>query len=474
MTRALWTSAEVEAATGGRSNRSWHATGVSIDSRTLVPGDLFVALRGENHDGHDHVAAAVAAGAGALMIAQARHAVPSGTAIHLVDDTLEALTRLGAAARARKTDLRSVAVTGSVGKTSTKEALRLVLAAQAPTHGAAASFNNHIGVPVTLARLPRDAVYAVFEIGMNHAQEIAPLARLVRPEVAVITTVAAAHTQNFPDGIDGVAAAKAEIFEAGGRTAIINRDIPHYAMLAARATARGFPRVLGFGADPAAEIRLIDLKPEASSSIVTAMIDGRALTYRIGAPGRHWAMNSLAVLAAVEALGADLGDAAAKLADVKAVKGRGQQRVIANGGVRFVLIDDSYNANPTSMRASLTVLAQAVPGPGGRRIAVLGDMLELGDDARNVHVALAEPLAEAGVQIVFTCGAMMQHLNAALPAAMRGAHAPTSEALAPIVASAMRDGDVVVVKGSLGSRMSRIIAALQALDGAATVGRAAG
>ncbi|MBM3524446.1 MAG: UDP-N-acetylmuramoyl-tripeptide--D-alanyl-D-alanine ligase, partial [Alphaproteobacteria bacterium] len=204
MTRALWTSAEVEAATGGRSNRSWHATGISIDSRTLERGDLFVALRGDTHDGHDHVGAAVAAGASAVMISHVRQALPTGTAIHLVEDTLEALTRLGAAARARVTDMRAIAVTGSVGKTSTKEALRHVLGAQAPTHSAAASFNNHIGVPVTLARLPREAVFAVFEIGMNHAGEIAPLARLVRPEIAVITTVAAAHTENFTDGINGV------------------------------------------------------------------------------------------------------------------------------------------------------------------------------------------------------------------------------------------------------------------------------
>ncbi|MBL8698713.1 MAG: UDP-N-acetylmuramoylalanyl-D-glutamyl-2,6-diaminopimelate--D-alanyl-D-alanine ligase [Alphaproteobacteria bacterium] len=472
MTRALWTSAAVEAATGGRSNRSWHATGVSIDSRTLQPGDLFVALRGDTHDGHDHVAAAVAAGASAVMVSRARQALPIGTAIHLVDDTLEALTRLGAAARARTPDLRAVAVTGSVGKTSTKEALRLVLAEQAPTHGAAASFNNHIGVPVTLARLPVEAVYAVFEIGMNHAGEISPLVRLVRPEVAVITTIAAAHTQNFPDGIDGVAAAKAEIFEAGGRAAVINRDIPHYAMLAARAAARGFSRIVGFGADPAAELRLVGLEPDSGGSAVAATIRGRVLRYRIGAPGRHWAMNSLAVLAAVEAIGADVERAAVRLADVSAVKGRGRQQPIGRGDARFVLIDESYNANPTSMRAAFDVLAQARPGPAGRRIAVLGDMLELGPEATALHAELCEPLVSTGVELVFTCGPEMAHLHAALPAAMRGAHAPSSVELAAVVAAAVRGGDVVMVKGSLGSRMSRIVEALLALDVPATGGRA--
>ncbi len=465
MTPVLWTSADAEAATGGRGTRPWVARGVSIDTRTLVRDDLFIAIKGETHDGHDHLAAAFTAGASAAMVAR----IPAGfalddNAVLVVPDTLEAVTRLGAAARARAPDTRAVAVTGSVGKTSTKDALRHVLAAQAPTHGAAASFNNHIGVPVTLARLPPAARFAVYEIGMNHANEIAPLVRLVRPQVAVITLIAAAHTESFADGIDGVARAKAEIFEAGGETAVINRDGPYFDRLAARARARGFSRIIGFGSAADAAFRLVELVMEPTHSTVTAMVDGRRLTYRIGAPGRHWAINSLAVLAAVDALGADVAAAAATLAEVSAVKGRGKQITIGEGDRRFVLIDESYNANPTSMRAALDVLRQVDPAPGGRRIAVLGDMLELGLEAARLHAELAAPIDAAGVDLVFTCGTHMAGLAKALPAERRGDHRPSSEQLAALVATAVRGGDVVVVKGSLGSRMAPIVAALLARD----------
>lgn len=467
MSAVLWKSADVEGATGGKGNRAWQATGLAIDSRTLQPGDLFVAIKGETHDGHDHVAAAFAAGAAAAMVARAPAGLPQDAAILLVADTLEAVTRLGAAARARTPALRAVAVTGSVGKTSTKDALRHVLAAQARTHGAAASFNNHIGVPVTLARLPQDATYAVFEIGMNHANEIAPLVRQVRPQVALITTVAAAHTENFVDGIDGVARAKGEIFEAGGETAVINRDIPYFDSLAARARARGFARIVGFGSDAQAEFRLADISLEADHSIVTASLRGRTLRFRLGAPGRHWAANALGALAAVEALGADVQAAAHSLETVSAVKGRGQQRWVGTGDARFLLVDESYNANPTSMRAAFDVLKAINPGPGGRRIAVLGDMLELGPDSATLHAGLAAPLIASGVDLVFTCGPLMERLHDALPAEKRGGHAATSDAIAPLAAAALRGGDVAMVKGSLGSRMQRVIDAIAARHPAA-------
>jgi UDP-N-acetylmuramoyl-tripeptide--D-alanyl-D-alanine ligase len=458
----LWTSAEAEAATGGRGNRAWQASGVAIDSRTLQPGDLFVALHGETHDGHDHVAAAFAAGAAAAMVGRIPAGLPADAALLRVPDTLEALVRLGAAARARAPELRAVAVTGSVGKTSTKDALRHVLGAQAKTHGAAASFNNHIGVPVTLARLPRDAVYAVFEIGMNHAGEIAPLVRQVRPRVALITTVAAAHIENFADGIDGVARAKGEIFDAGGETAVIHRDIPHFETLAARARDRGFHEVIDFGADPSATFRLTDLQLEPDHSIVGATARGRSLRFRLGAPGRHLATNALGALAVVEALGGDLDSAAASLAGVGAVKGRGQQRWIGTGATRFLLVDESYNANPTSMRAAFDVIKAINPGPGGRRIAVLGDMLELGPDSASLHAGLATPIVEAGIDLVFTCGRDMARLHDALPSARRGAHCAGSDLVAPLAAAALRGGDVVMVKGSLGSRMQRVVDAIVA------------
>ena len=464
MSAPLWTSAEAEAATGGTGSRAWQATGLSIDSRAVAAGDLFVALRGETHDGHDHVAAALAAGASAAIVSRLPEGLPPGAALLRVPDTFEALVRLATAARARARAARSVAVTGSAGKTSTKDALRHVLAAQAPTHGAAASFNNHVGVPVTLARLPRDAAYAVYEVGMNHAGEIAPLVRMVRPHVAVVTTVSHAHSGNFADGIDGVARAKAEVFAAGGEAAIVNRDIPQHGVLADEARRRGFASVLGFGEHARAEFRLAATRPEGGGIAVDAEIDGRRLTYRVGAPGRHWAMNSLAVLAAARELGADMEAAAASLATVAAPKGRGQQRHLGPPGRRFLLLDESYNANPASMRAALDVVAGLAPGPGGRRIAVLGDMLELGAEADALHAGLAAPVEAAAIDLAFTCGTHMRRLHEALPARLRGAHAPGSAALAAMVAAEMRDGDVVVVKGSLGSRMQRVVDALDALD----------
>ncbi|MBV8538200.1 MAG: UDP-N-acetylmuramoyl-tripeptide--D-alanyl-D-alanine ligase, partial [Alphaproteobacteria bacterium] len=429
MSTALWTAQDSAAATGGRATSAFAATGVSIDSRTVQKGDLFVALKGPNHDGHDHVASALAAGAAAAMVAQIPADVPATAPLLVVADTLRGLEGLGGAARARSR-ARVAAVTGSVGKTSTKEALRLALDAggrpKRPTHASAASFNNHIGVPLTLARLPGDAEFAVFEIGMNHAGEITPLTKLVRPNAAIITTVEGVHTENFADGIDGVAAAKAEIFEgfgAGDGVAVLNRDNRFFDVLAERARARGAARVLGFGADARAEYRLAEFKAEPTASTVTAEAEGRRLTYRIGAPGRHWAFNTLAVLAACDALGVDIEAASAAFATFAAQKGRGQRHRIALAGGAYELIDDSYNASPVSMRASFEVLKAAAPGPGGRRIAVLGDMLELGLAAAALHADLAEPLAAAGVDLVFTCGAHMQHLHDALPPARRGGHA---------------------------------------------------
>ncbi|HEX9462093.1 MAG TPA: UDP-N-acetylmuramoylalanyl-D-glutamyl-2,6-diaminopimelate--D-alanyl-D-alanine ligase [Alphaproteobacteria bacterium] len=470
MKAALWDSSRAAAVTGGRATAPFTATGVSIDSRTVQAGDLFVALKGPNHDGHDHVAAALAAGAAAAMVSKPAANIATDAALLIVGDTLRGLEELGRAARARS-NARVAAVTGSVGKTSTKEALRLALdiggKPALPTHASVASFNNHIGVPLTLARLPADAAFAVFEIGMNHAGEITPLARLVRPNAAVVTTVEGVHTENFADGLAGVAAAKAEMFDgfdaADQPVAVLNRDNQFFDMLAERARARGARRIAGFGAHAKAEYRMVEFKPEATSSTVTAEINGRRrLAYRIGAPGRHWAMNTLAVLAAAEALGVDAEAASMAFASIAAPKGRGQRHHVWLAGGAYELIDDSYNASPVSMRASLAVLKDAVPGPGGRRIAVLGDMLELGPTAPELHAGLADPLAAAAVDLVFTCGTNMARLHAALPTARRGGHAPSSDLLLPLVRAALRPGDVVVVKGSLGSRMGRIVEALLA------------
>lgn len=465
MSGPLWTAEQVAAALGSDGADCWMARGVSIDSRTLESGDLFVALAGPRHDGHDHIAAALAAGAPAAIVARTPAGLPSSDRLIVVPDTLDALRRLGKAGRGRA-KARVAAITGSVGKTGTKEALRLALATQGETHASVGSFNNHIGVPLTLARLPVDAAYAVFEIGMNHVGEIEPLVRLVRPHVVIVTNVEPVHLEFFPDnGLDGIAEAKAEIFEAGGETAVLNRDNAYFDFLAARARSRGFTRVVGFGTHNAADARLHDVAVGATETAVVAELDGRRVAYRIGAAGLHWALNSLAVLAAVNALGADLAPALGALERMTPPKGRGQRHRVPYRGGTCEVIDDAYNASPVSMRAAFAVLRAVAPGRGGRRIAVLGDMLELGPDSPRMHADLAGALVAQGVDLVFTCGRLMAELDAALPQRMRAVHAVDSRELAPLVKAALRAGDVVLVKGSLGSRMGHVVETLLAANG---------
>jgi UDP-N-acetylmuramoyl-tripeptide--D-alanyl-D-alanine ligase len=458
----LWTAGDAAAATGGRATSSWRATGVSIDSRTVRPGDLFVALRGPKNDGHDYVAGALAAGAAAALVDH----VPAGlesAPLLVVADTFDALNALARAAR-RRCRARIVAVTGSVGKTSVKEALKLALSRQAKTAATVGNLNNQWGVPLSLARMAPDTVYGVFEMGMNHPGELTPLSQLVQPDVAVITTIAPAHTEFF-ETIGEIADAKAEIFNGmRGGTAVLNRDNAYFATLAVAAFGRGLDRIVGFGAHPDAAARVESWTPSAEGSTVQASINGRRLIYRIAQPGRHWVINSLAVLAAVDALGADLAAAAAALTELPATKGRGERHQIAYHGGDFLLIDDSYNASPASMRASFEILSISGPGHGGRRIAVLGDMLELGPNADELHAGLAPALLSSGVDLVFTAGTHMRHLHEALPRDKRGGHAATAEALAPLVVSAVRPGDVITVKGSFGSRMAVIVGALKSID----------
>ena len=458
----LWTDAQAGAATGGRNTAPWTANGVSIDSRSLAPRDLFVALRGPNFDGHDFIAKAFESGAAAAL----SHRHPAADApgapgpLLLVEDTMAALRGLGAAARARSR-ARFIGVTGSVGKTSTKDTLARCLRAQAPTAASAASLNNHWGVPLSLSRLPHDAAYGVFELGMNHPGEIRDLTGLLRPDVALITNVEAVHIGHF-ESVEQIADAKAEIFEGmpPGGVAVLNRDNPHFARLAEKARAAGVGRVIGFGRDTEAEARLIDCSLEATGSRVEAEILGARLSYRVGLPGSHWVANSLAVLATVAAAGADVARAADELARIEAVAGRGMRREIDRPGGPFTLIDDSYNANVTSMCAAFEVLGHAATGPKGRRIAVLGDMLELGARAGEMHLALVQPLRDAGVDLVLTCGPEMAALQNALPTALRGGHAADSAALAPIATATLAAGDVVLIKGSLGSRMKLLVEAL--------------
>lgn len=460
---ALWTAEEVAQATGGRLTGDWAATGVSIDSRTLETGDLFVALKGPSFDGHDYAGKAIKAGAAAAMVHRRADGIDESDPLIIVDDSFAALWRLGTAARERS-HARLIAVTGSVGKTGTKEALRLCLEPQGLTSASVGSFNNHWGVPLSLARMQRDADYGVFELGMNHAGEISELTALVRPHVSIITNIEPAHLGNF-DSITGIADAKAEIFEGmdANGCAVLNRDNALFHHLRDKAEAAGLSRIITFGRHQEADARLIEESLHATCSGVKAVIRGVELDYCIAMPGAHWVMNSLAVLAAIGAAGADMTAAAAQLANLRPLKGRGERHSIETEGGSFKLIDDSYNANPTSMRASLEVLGRSSLGENGRRIAVLGDMLELGDQSAEMHAGLAVPLQENGIDLVFTCGPDMAALHEALPKALRAAHAEDSRALAGAVVEAVKPGDSVLVKGSLGSRMALVVEALMAL-----------
>ena len=456
----LWSSEDAVKATGGRSAANWTAGGVSIDSRTVDQGDLFIALSGPQFDGHKFVKSALAQGASAAMVSRVPDDLAPDAPLLLVDDTLQGLIDLGHAGRERST-ARICAVTGSVGKTSTKEALRLALSQSGETHASVASYNNHWGVPLSLARMPREAEYGVFELGMNHAGELAPLSRQVSPHVALITNVEPVHLEYF-DSVSDIADAKAEVFsglEQGG-IAILNRDNAYFEHLRTAALAAGAGRVIGFGSHGDADARLTNLAVHPTCSCISADICGQAVTYKVGAPGRHWANNSLAVLAAVVAMQADLGLAALALADMSPLKGRGRRTVVSLEDASFVLIDDSYNASPVSMRAGLELLGATQPGPRGRRIAVLGDMLELGEDSAELHAGLADEFVGNSIDLVFLCGDNMEALHDILPGRIQGLHAADSATLLPHVLSAVRPGDVVLVKGSLGSRMEPIVTAL--------------
>jgi UDP-N-acetylmuramoyl-tripeptide--D-alanyl-D-alanine ligase len=464
----LWTAGEATAATGGSSARDWAATGVSIDSRSLGSGDLFVALRGPNHDGHDFVAAACERGAAAAIVDREVAGVPAAAALLRVDDTLAALGRLGAAAR-RRSHARIVAVTGSVGKTGTKEALRLALSTCGPTAASAGSLNNHWGAPLSLARMPRAAAYGVFELGMNHPGEIAPLSRLVRPHVAVITNVEPVHLGYFPS-VEAIADAKAEIFvglEPEG-SAVLNRDNPHFERLAAHAKAAGVANIIGFGEHPEAAVRLVDCALGPHGSEFTVALAGGMLRCRLPVPGRHWVANALAVLAAAAAVGADPRRAAGALAGLEALPGRGRRHELRWRDGSLVLIDESYNASPAAMRAALAVLGGEAPARDGRRVAVLGDMLELGEAAERLHREMAEPLLAAGVDRTFLVGSAMAALHATLPPPVRGGLWQSADGCIPALLDFLEPGDVVMVKGSHAGRIDRIVERL--LEQSAAVG----
>jgi UDP-N-acetylmuramoyl-tripeptide--D-alanyl-D-alanine ligase len=461
---ALWTTDAMASAMRAAKQGALPATvpGISIDSRSLQPGDAFFAIQGDNRDGHDFVEAALKSGAGVAVVANdRRNRFATDARLLAVADVLDGLRDLGRAARARS-HAKVIGVTGSVGKTGSKEALRLALSAEGETHASVASYNNHWGVPLSLARCPESAKFAIFEMGMNHAGEIDPLTRMVRPHVAIITTIEPVHLEYF-GSIDKIADAKAEIFvgiEPGG-AAVLNRDNAQYARLAEAARAANVSRIVSFGEHADAEARLLQCALQPESSTVKARILGHDVAYKLGAPGRHLVLNSLAVLAAVALAGADLALGALALGRLKPATGRGTRNVLDVPGGTALVIDESYNANPASMRAAIALLGQAELGPQGRRIAVLGDMLELGSEGAALHRALADTIVAHNVDLVFCSGPLMHSLWEALPSNRRGGYAETAAALEPSVLAAIRGGDAMMIKGSLGSKMGPIVKALE-------------
>lgn len=467
---ALWTMSEAVAATGGVSATDWAANGVSIDTRTIQAGDLFVALK-DIRDGHDFVALALEKGAAAALVTHRPAGVAEDAPLLIVPNVLEALEKLGVASRAR-TSAKVVGVTGSVGKTSAKEMLRAMLTPQGKTHVAEASYNNHWGVPLTLARMPADADFAVIEIGMNHPGEIAPLSRMAAPHVVMITTVAAAHLEAF-ENVEGIAVEKAAIMDGlvKGGVAVLYADIPTVAVLTDYAAKLQAPAIMFgvHGSDwEAKDVRLTD-----QVTVVTAAHGETEYLFKLAVPGRHFAMNAVGVLAVVDAVGGDPVQAALDINTWVPPGGRGTREVVvldpAVSGDTIDLIDDAFNANPTSMTASLEILAAAKPRDGvgrivkGRRIAILGDMLELGPSEFEMHRAIAHDKHLQTLDIVHCVGPRMQHLHAALPEALRGIWAEDAAAMCVQIRKLVDAGDVVLVKGSKGSKVSTVVDAIRKL-----------
>ena len=468
---ALWSSSDAVTATGGRSTRDWSATGVSIDTRNLQAGDLFVALK-DARDGHDFVAQALQKGAAAALVSHIPDGVPEDAPLLVVDDVLKGLEDLGRAARARMQG-KVIAVTGSVGKTSTKEMLRTALEGQGRTHAAERSFNNHWGVPLTLARMPQDTEFAVVELGMNHPGEIGPLSRLTRPDVAMITMVAEVHMAAFTS-VRQIAKAKAEIYEGlePGGSAILNRDIPTYAILS-RAAKRADAHQIRYGSAGRPEFAIRWLRATAEGSTLTYRKNSKKYHLKLAAPGAHLARNALGVLAAVEAVGADIAMASIALAGWSPPDGRGSQVIIDLGQPdvdgSITLIDESYNANPASMEAALEalVLSQPTDGMGrvskGRRIAIIGDMLELGPSESEKHKAIATLEALDQIDKLHTVGPLMRGLHDILAEQKRGRHFEDASSLSAEIAHLLDAGDVVMVKASLGIGLGKVVDAIKAM-----------
>jgi UDP-N-acetylmuramoyl-tripeptide--D-alanyl-D-alanine ligase len=463
----LWASTEASAATNGIASGDWIATGVAIDSRSVKQGDLFIAIRGDSTDGHKYARAAIENGAVAVVIDQDVEGVPADKILK-VADTFKAMQDLGIAARNR-TAAKIIGITGSVGKTGTKEMLGRAFSALGQTHFSEKSLNNHWGVPLSLSRMHAGSDFAVFEMGMNHANEITPLTKMVKPHVAIITTVAPVHIEHFPEGVTGIAKAKAEIFDGMDEhgIAILNQDNSQFAVLKDAAQKCGIKKIFSFGKTEGADAWLQDCLIAANGTRITAKILGEEISFTLKDAGEHIALNALSVLLAVKLIGEDMSKAAEALKGIEPPAGRGKREYIDIGDKNnpITLIDESYNASPVAMEAAFKVMALIDPGRGGRRIAILGDMYELGSNAPQIHKDLALPLQAAGVDLVYTCGPLMKNLYDAIPEQNRGAHTENAPELAQIVPDVLVPGDVVLVKGSRGGgeipRMQMVVEALR-------------
>ena len=449
----LWTSAHVAAATAGRASAMFEANGVAFDSREVGPGDLFVALKGEATDGHRFLEQAFAQGAAGAIVSE-----PCAHPHINVADTTAALNALGVASRQR-TAAKIAGVTGSVGKTGTKEALSAALARgqSGNVHKSVKSYNNHTGVPLSLARMPADSAFAVFEMGMNHAGELAALTTMVRPHVALITAIAPAHIEFF-DSIEAIADAKGEVFQGlePGGTAVIPFDSPHRDRLIGHAKPYA-ARILTFGRGDGADVRVLDEIAVAGGTMLNVELPGTALSFTLSQPGDHWVSNALAVIASVQALGGDLAAAGLALADFGGLAGRGAQHRIMVGDGEALLIDESYNANPTSMAATLAVLGKA---PATRRIAVLGAMRELGAQSDALHASLVDPIAAANVDFALLVGTGIEPLGKALEGRVKFAHCARADQASEIIESIIAPGDAVLIKGSNAIGLGQIVVAL--------------
>jgi len=459
----LWTAGDVVSATNGNcANVNWIATGVAIDSRTIEQGDLFVAISGPNHDGHAYVKMALEQGAVAAIVSAIPDDVPADANLVIVLDTLVAMENLGRAAR-KRSSARVIAITGSVGKTGTKEALALILQKQGRTHYSVGSFNNHWGVPLSLSRMPADAEYGIFELGMNHAGELGPLSKMVKPHVAIITTVAAAHLEFFKNTTE-IALAKAEIFDGVIRdgAVFLNADNEHCDLLVEKARQANLENIMLFGEKAGSQIRLKNVELSPQCSYIQASILDENISFTLSVPGRHWVQNVLAILGAIKQVGADIHKACDALASMVAPSGRGASMTLDCESGKFTVIDESYNASPIAMQAAFKVLGRMVPHGDGRRILVLGDMRELGDNSSEIHAKLANDITANEIDVVYASGPNMRHLSAALPNASDKFHAETSVELVGPVLKAVKVDDIVLIKGSLGSKMKVVLEALVA------------